>query len=201
VDGTSDDEAARKFLAGLNVGDVCAGIVTEVVRSREALVTLDGFSERPLGTVGSLDFSWGKFSRSELEIGRRITAEIMAIDLEAGLAQLSMAATESPELWAFLKSLQHGAILDGTIAAIENFGVFVALDDGPQHPTLPGVGFVTIPDLSWNHVDAPADVVQVGQRVSCRFLIFDTSNGEARLSLRAARPDPFQNSADIDSRP
>ena len=46
--------------------------------------------------------------------------------------------SESPELWAFLESLHRGDILSGTVAAIEEFGVFVALDDGPGHPTLPG---------------------------------------------------------------
>ncbi|MGW5422159.1 S1 RNA-binding domain-containing protein [Streptomyces sp. NPDC003943] len=100
--------------------------------------------------------------------------------------------SESPELWAFLESLHRGEILSGTVAAIERFGVFVALDDGPGHPTLPGVGFITVPELCWRHVDAPTDVVEVGQRVSCEFLQFDTHNAEARLSLRALEPDPFQ---------
>ncbi|MEU7037344.1 S1 RNA-binding domain-containing protein [Streptomyces sp. NPDC046237] len=49
-----------------------------------------------------------------------------------------------------------------------------------------------IPELSWRHIDAPTDVVQVGQRVSCEFLQFDTFNAEARLSLKALEPDPLQ---------
>ncbi|MGW1246665.1 S1 RNA-binding domain-containing protein [Streptomyces sp. NPDC002535] len=100
--------------------------------------------------------------------------------------------SESPELWAFLASLHGGDILSGTVAAIERFGVFVALDDGPAHPLFPGVGFIVIPELSWRHIDAPSDVVHVGQRVSCEFLQFDTYNAEARLSLRALEPDPLQ---------
>ncbi|MFB8077133.1 S1 RNA-binding domain-containing protein [Streptomyces sp. NPDC056013] len=100
--------------------------------------------------------------------------------------------SESPELWAFLASLHGGDILSGTVAAIERFGVFVALDDGPAHPLFPGVGFIVIPELSWRHIDAPTDVVHVGQRVSCEFLQFDTYNAEARLSLRALEPDPLQ---------
>jgi small subunit ribosomal protein S1 len=104
--------------------------------------------------------------------------------------------SESPELWAFLESLHGGAILSGTVAAIERFGVFVDLDDGPGHPTLPGAGFITIPELSWRHFDAPTDVVEVGQHVACEFLQFDTYNAEARLSLRALHPDPFQDFAD-----
>ncbi|MER5966915.1 S1 RNA-binding domain-containing protein [Streptomyces sp. NPDC002057] len=104
--------------------------------------------------------------------------------------------SESPELWAFLESLNDGDILSGTVAAIERFGVFVALDDGPAHPLFPGVGFIVIPELSWRHIDAPTDVVQVGQRVSCEFLQFDTYNAEARLSLKALEPDPLQAFAD-----
>ncbi|MGQ4412641.1 S1 RNA-binding domain-containing protein, partial [[Kitasatospora] papulosa] len=71
-----------------------------------------------------------------------------------------------------------------------------ALDDGPAHPLFPGVGFIVIPELSWRHIDAPTDVVHVGQRVSCEFLQFDTYNAEARLSLKALEPDPLRAFAD-----
>jgi small subunit ribosomal protein S1 len=100
--------------------------------------------------------------------------------------------SEYPELWDFLGSLHQGDLLTGTVSAVEPFGVFVALDDGPEHPIFPGVGFITLPELSWQRCDDASDVVQVGQRVSCEFLQFDTYNGEARLSLRATRPDPFE---------
>ncbi|PWS46714.1 hypothetical protein DLE01_33670 [Streptomyces sp. FT05W] len=104
--------------------------------------------------------------------------------------------SESPELWAFLETLHRGNILSGTVAAIERFGVFVALDDGPAHPLFPGVGFIVIPELSWRRIDAPTDVVRVGQQVSCEFLQFDTYNAEARLSLKALEPDPLRAFAD-----
>ncbi|MFF8835924.1 S1 RNA-binding domain-containing protein [Streptomyces sp. NPDC015130] len=87
-----------------------------------------------------------------------------------------------------MESLHRGEILSGTVAAIERFGVFVVLVDGPAHPTLPGVGFINIPELSWRHIDAPTDVVQVGQRVSCAVLGINTFHAEASLSLKALRP-------------
>ncbi|MFE8950109.1 S1 RNA-binding domain-containing protein [Streptomyces sp. NPDC007856] len=104
--------------------------------------------------------------------------------------------SEHPELWSFLESLHRGHLLSGTVTAIERFGVFVALDDGPDHPIFPGVGFISVAELSWSRFESASDVVQVGQRVSCEFLQFDTSNLEARLSLRATQPDPFQAFAD-----
>ncbi|WP_326701330.1 S1 RNA-binding domain-containing protein [Streptomyces sp. NBC_01754] len=100
--------------------------------------------------------------------------------------------SEYPELWEFLESLHCGECLSGTVMAIERFGVFVALDDGPAHPVFPGVGFITYAELSWERFETASDVVQAGERLSCEFLRFDTWNLEARLSLKAMQPDPFQ---------
>lgn len=66
------------------------------------------------------------------------------------------------------------------------------VDDGPDHPVFPGVGFITIPELSWQWGEDPTEIVSMGQHITCEFLAFDTHNGEARLSLRATQPDPFQ---------
>ncbi|KOV81564.1 hypothetical protein ADL03_28730 [Nocardia sp. NRRL S-836] len=93
---------------------------------------------------------------------------------------------------AFLAALRPGELLPGTVAAVERFGVFVALDAGPAHPVFPGAGFVSAAELSWRPFDALTDVVQAGQRITCEFLQFDTWNLQARLSLKATLPDPFQ---------
>ncbi|MFH0175712.1 S1 RNA-binding domain-containing protein [Streptomyces cacaoi] len=191
----STDQAVMRFLTGIRVGDLCSGTVAAVSRS-EVSVALDGSTAYPLGAVGALDGSWGRRFADVAGVGQRITAEVTAVDLVAGRVWLSMAATEHPELWVFLKRLRRGEILAGTVAAIERFGVFVALDEGPEHPIFPGVGFITYPELSWRRFEAASDVVEIGQRVSCEFLQFDTTNGEARLSLRATQPDPFLTFAD-----
>lgn len=191
----SADQAVMKFLAVIDVGALCSGTVVAVSRSGMS-VALDGFGARPLGVVGALDGSWRRRFADVAVVGQRITAEVIAVDLDAGRVWLSMAATEHPALWAFLKGLRRGEILAGAVAAIERFGVFVALDEGPDHPVYPGVGFITYPELSWRRFEAASEVVAVGQRVSCEFLQFDTTNGEARLSLRATQPDPFPIFAD-----
>ncbi|GAA2629980.1 hypothetical protein GCM10010411_79650 [Actinomadura fulvescens] len=139
------------------------------------------------------DFPWrGK----RPEVGQRVTAEVVSVDTSAGRIWLSMAATEHPDVWTFLKGLRSGDVLTGTVADIQNFGVFIALDEGPPHPAYAGVGFVTIPELSWQRFEEVTDVIRIGQRVRGELLSFDTTNGEARLSLRALLPDPFQSFAD-----
>ncbi|KUL28764.1 S1 RNA-binding domain-containing protein [Actinoplanes awajinensis] len=107
-----------------------------------------------------------------------------------------MNQSENPELWAFLGALRPEQSLTGTVAAIERFGVFVDLDEGPKHPVFPGVGFITMPELSWLWFTDASEIVSVGERITCEFLQFDTTNGEARLSLCATRPNPFQQFAE-----
>ncbi|MYV52460.1 S1 RNA-binding domain-containing protein [Streptomyces sp. SID3212] len=187
----SGDQAVRDFLAGIRVGDLCSGTVGEITRSDGLTVVLDGFAARPLGSVRPGDISWRWDVATAVNVGGRITGEVTAVDLDAGRVRLAMTATENPELWAFLTTRQRGEILTGTVAAIERFGVFVSLDDGPDHPVFPGVGFITIPELSWWRVEAVSGIVRVGHQVSCEFLQFDDWNGEARLSLKAMLPDPF----------
>ncbi|WP_406273556.1 S1 RNA-binding domain-containing protein [Actinacidiphila glaucinigra] len=190
---SSEDRVCGEFLTGVRVGDLCGGTVAEATSSGVTM-TLDDFPARPLGRVGPLDLSW--IRRQELEPGHRITARVLSVDVDAAQVRLSTAATENPELWWFLASLRPGERMTGTIASIERFGVFVALDDGPGHPVFPGVGFLAYPELSWRRFEDPSEVVRVGERVTCEFLQFDTTNGEARLSLRATLPDPFARFAD-----
>lgn len=192
------ENGARGLPGGVRVGDVLTGTVVGVSpRSGTWEVELDAFPHGPRGEVGPLDLSWD-FSRERplVEPGRRVSAAVSAGTLWRGRIRLSAAATGHPELWAFLSARTPGELLSGTVALIRDFGVFVALDDGPPHPSFPGVGFITIPELSWSRFRDAEEVVRVEQRVTCRFLHFDTSNGEARLSLRATSPDPFQDFAD-----
>ncbi|WP_239068047.1 S1 RNA-binding domain-containing protein [Actinomadura bangladeshensis] len=190
-------ESLAAFLETVNVGDLLTGVATEVTRLG-ASVLLDGFPAHPVGAIGPLDLTWRSFDRSPAETaeaGTRVSDEVTGIDHQEQRVRLSLSATENPRLWAFLKALHPGDRLSGTVAAIKHFGVFVDLDDGPDHPVFPGVGFITIPELSWNWFEDPGEVVSVGQRITGEVILFDTHNGEARLSLRATQPDPFQQFA------
>lgn len=190
-------EDDQSLAATVSVGDTLTGTVAEITRSG-ASVFLDGVAAEPVGVIGSLDLSWQSFRRSAdefLRVGDRVSAEVIAVDRPGRRVLLSRSATENPRLWAYLKALRPGRRLSGTVAAVKPFGVFVDLDDGPKHPVFPGVGFITMPELSWHRFEDPSEIVFPGQHITCEFLAFDTSNGEARLSLRAARPDPFRQFA------
>lgn len=195
MDEATDDQDIVEILRAVRIGDLVSGTITEIGR-RGASVRLDGRLGLVPADIGSLDVSWCCRPDEVIQVGQCVTAEVIAVNPGQARLGLSPAATENPELWAFLKRLRPGEVLSGVVADIQRFGVFVALDDGPPHPVYPGVGFLTIPELSWRHFDDVSEVVEVGQQVTCSVLCFDTTNGEARLSLRALEPDPFQEFAD-----
>ncbi|MEU0088274.1 hypothetical protein [Streptomyces sp. NPDC006274] len=118
------------------------------------------------------------------------------VDRDEGVVRLSMAAARHPELWMFLNGLHRGDILSGTVAAIERFGVFVAPDDGPDHPVFPGVGFSTVPSCPGG-TSTPCRTSWRSGSV-CRARSSSSTPGTERpeLSLRATQPDPFQAFAD-----
>ncbi|MER7363839.1 S1 RNA-binding domain-containing protein [Nonomuraea wenchangensis] len=196
MDRPANDQDIVEILRAVRVGDIVSGTITQVGPPHGAAVRLDGQLGLASADIGPLHASWGHPWDEVIQVGRRVTAEVIDIDEEEKRIGLSLAATENPELWAFLKGLRPGEVLSGEVADVQRFGVFVALDDGPPHPVYPGVGFISIPDLSWRHFDEVSEIVEVGQRVTCAVLGFDTRQGEARLSLRALQPDPFQEFAD-----
>lgn len=70
----------------------------------------------------------------------------------------------------FLTGLGRGRVVEGTVASIHHFGVFVRLDGelgpGPS-------GLVRVPEISWRPVGHPGDVLRVGERVRGRVVHVD----------------------------
>lgn len=166
--------------------------MVDISRPGSVVVELDGGQPPVVATIRFGELSWRHRREDVAQIGRRVSAEVMEVAPDGSPIFLSLAATENPELWAFLKALRPGDRLSGMVVDVRSFGVFVTLDDGPPHPVYPGVGFVTWPDVSWRRIESIADAVSVGERVTGEFLYFDTWQGEARLSLRALTPDPLR---------
>lgn len=86
---------------------------------------------------------------------------------------------------ATLAELAEGQIVSGEVARLTNFGAFVNLG---------GVdGLVHISEMSWKRIKHPSEVVRVGEQVDVRVLGVDRSKERISLSLKQARPDPWQD--------
>jgi len=86
---------------------------------------------------------------------------------------------------AILESLERGQILEGTVKAITDFGVFVDLG---------GVdGLIHITDLSWGRINHPNEVVKLDEVLKVVVTDFDEAKKRISLSLKKLLPHPWEN--------
>ncbi|MHB1688106.1 MAG: 30S ribosomal protein S1 [Ignavibacteriaceae bacterium] len=87
--------------------------------------------------------------------------------------------------FAILNSLEKGQILEGTVKAITDFGVFIDLG---------GVdGLIHITDLSWGRINHPNEVVKLDQTIKIVVTDFDEEKKRISLSLKKLLPHPWEN--------
>jgi small subunit ribosomal protein S1 len=125
-------------------------------------------------------------------VGQKFAAAVQEIDRKGKKVVLSRRRfleqereVQRKKIW---ETLEVGQTLEGTVRSVVEFGAFVDLG---------GVdGLLHISDMSYQHVGKPADVVQVGQKVSVKVLKLDHESHKVRLGLKQALPDPWQGIAD-----
>ncbi|MFN0158175.1 MAG: 30S ribosomal protein S1 [Bacteroidota bacterium] len=89
---------------------------------------------------------------------------------------------------AILDKLEKGQILEGTVKAITDFGVFVDLG---------GVdGLVHITDLSWGRINHPSEIVKLDQTINVVVLDFDQEKKRISLGYKQLQPHPWDNIQD-----
>lgn len=88
---------------------------------------------------------------------------------------------------ALLSELQPGAVRDGVVRRVQDFGVFVDLG---------GVdGLIHVSQLAWNRVKHPSEVVNVGDRVTVRVQKIDAESGKISLSMKELADNPWNTAA------
>jgi len=86
---------------------------------------------------------------------------------------------------AILNSLEKGQVLQGTVKAITDFGVFIDLG---------GVdGLIHITDLSWGRINHPSEVVKLDEVINCVVLDFDPEKKRISLGLKQLQEHPWKN--------
>ncbi|MEV4019627.1 hypothetical protein AB0J35_55010 [Nonomuraea angiospora] len=128
----TNDQDIVEILRAVRADDIVSGTITQVGCPPGAAVRLDGRLDLASAGIGPLDVSWCRRSDEVIQVGRRVTAEVIDVDEERETTGLSLAATENPELWAVLKGLRPGEVLGGEVADVQRFGVFVAPQSLPN---------------------------------------------------------------------
>ncbi len=169
-------QVARKYPPG--------SIVDGKVRN---LVNYGAFIEIEEGIDGLLhvsDMSWTKKIGHPGELIKKnqtVKCVVLSVDdskqrVALGLKQM----TEDPWFKAIPDKYLPGQIVKGKVTKITNFGVFVELE-----PDLEGLLHVS--ELSDQKVDAPQDVVKVGEEIEVKILRVDIEDRKIGLSLKRAQ--------------
>ncbi len=84
-----------------------------------------------------------------------------------------------------LQDLSEGAVLQGTVKNITDYGFFIDLGgiDGLLHIT----------DISWGRVGHPSELYQVGDEITVKVLKYDEEKERVSLGLKQLNPDPWIN--------
>ena len=86
-----------------------------------------------------------------------------------------------------MKNISLGAVIEGTVKNITDYGVFVDLGgiDGLLHVT----------DLSWKRVNHPRELVHVGEKIKVKVIQFDPESHRISLGAKQLEEDPWENAS------
>jgi small subunit ribosomal protein S1 len=184
------DQVAQKYPEG--------AVVTGTVRS---LTNYGAFVELEEGIDGFLhinDISWVKKVTHPSEVlqkGDKVTCVVLGVDydrrrIHLGMKQLATDPWETDIPHRY----QPGTVIVGRVTKLTSFGAFVELEPGLE-------GLLHVTELADHRVDAPEEVVHVGDIVEVKVLSVDPTERKIRLSRKRAQWGKGEEAAAEAARP
>ena len=122
-------------------------------------------------------------------IGQPITVRVIEVDRERRRLILSerAASTESRQSIKerVIEELEEGKVYTGRVTSLANFGAFININGAD--------GLVHLSELSWDHIDHPREVLEVGQEIKVKVINVDREKKRIGLSVRALQNDPWKS--------
>ena len=124
-------------------------------------------------------------------IGLKDKFRVLKMDALRTNAIVSRRAIQSDSIAAAqkeaMKNIELGAVVEGTVKNITDYGVFVDLGgiDGLLHVT----------DLSWKRVNHPRELVHVGQKIKVKVIQFDPESHRISLGAKQLEEDPWDTAS------
>jgi len=131
----------------------------------------------------------GTRDAAEMEklVGQEIACRIIKLDTEEEDVVVDRRVLVEEQAGALLKSrlseLKDGDVVRGEVRSLTSYGAFVDLGgiDGLLH----------VSDISWSRVNAPEDVVSVGEQLELKILSIDFESKRISLGLKQLQPEPW----------
>lgn len=83
-----------------------------------------------------------------------------------------------------IDELKEGEIRTGRVTSLADFGAFVNISGAD--------GLVHLSELSWEHVNHPSQILEVGQEINVKVISVDPEKKRIGLSIRRLQDDPWE---------
>lgn len=173
-------EEREKLMETLHEGDVVEGTVARLT-SFGAFVDLGGMD----GLVHVSQIAYERVDKPSdvLKVGQTVKVKVLSVDFDRNRISLSIKQT-LPEPWDGIEEKAPvGSVLEGTVKRLVDFGAFVEVFPGVE-------GLVHISQIAHEHIDTPADVLKVGEKIKVKVLDVDTDRKRLALSIKALTDAP-----------
>ncbi len=172
----TQSETRHNFLNTLQKGQVREGVVSSIVNFG-AFVDLGGVD----GLVHVSELSWKHIDHPNevVEVGDKVTVEVLDVDMDRERVSLSLKATQEDPWQHFARTNGIGQVVPGKVTKLVPFGAFVRVDEGIE-------GLVHISELAERHVEIPEQVVQVNDDIFVKVIDIDLERRRISLSLKQA---------------
>ena len=86
-----------------------------------------------------------------------------------------------------IETLEIGEVRNGKVTSLREFGAFVDIGGAD--------GLIHISEMSWNRVEDPSDLLQIGQETEAMVIRLDKEANRIGLSLKRLQPNPWEAAA------
>ena len=176
----ASDNVIESKIIGFNKGGLIAGV--EGLRGFVPSSQISAM-RRSQSTGETPEQRWQKM------IGQPITVRVIEVDRERRRLILSerAASTESRQSIKerVIEELEEGKTYTGRVTSLANFGAFININGAD--------GLVHLSELSWDHIEHPREVLEVGQEVKVKVINVDRDKKRIGLSVRALQSDPWKS--------
>ncbi|MBV6396894.1 MAG: 30S ribosomal protein S1 [Anaerolineales bacterium] len=176
----SEEEVIHSKITGFNKGGliVAVGSLRGFVPSSQVSIT-----RRALSTGDTPEQRWQKM------IGEPISVRVVEVDRERRRLILSERAanveTRQSLKERVISELEVGKTYTGRVTSLADFGAFININGAD--------GLVHLSEISWERVQHPNEVLEVGQEVQVKIINVDREKRRIGLSLRQLQEDPWQS--------
>jgi small subunit ribosomal protein S1 len=122
-------------------------------------------------------------------VGKEMQVKIIDLNPRANKLIISEKDVVEKDIKEFINRYKVGEIIEGVVSGMADFGVFVRFVDNPIIE-----GLIPISELEHRLVDSPKEVVKINEAIKAK--IIEIKDDKISLSLKALKPDPWENIED-----